>query len=105
MRIGRHNALVSGNFASRCDICGLPTYRRLLIRRRDGLLACPDDASERDPVTLSEGNVAGMPTPAVPRWDGGSEGIPSVGFVLVSMDDVVVVSEEGETVDPTRTHG
>jgi hypothetical protein len=46
-----------------------------------------------------------MPTPAVPRWDGGSNAEEPITFVLVSMDDVVVVSEEGETIDPTRTHG
>lgn len=91
---------MSGAHLVRCDVCGIPWYRRTLRRRRDGLLACPECASERDPVTLTEGNVAGMPTPAVPRWDGGSNAEEPITFVLVDMDGALVVTDDGDTVNP-----
>lgn len=98
----RHSGPISGAHLTKCDVCGVPWYRRLLRRRRDGLLACPEDISERDPVTLTEGNAAAVPMPRGPRWDGGASGVEEVTFILVDEDGNTVVTEEGTKIDPTR---
>jgi len=41
-----------------CDLCGVMWYRSQLRKDRAGNLRCPDDASGRDAVTLSELNAA-----------------------------------------------
>jgi hypothetical protein len=68
----RHNGPVSGGFGVRCDICGFVWKRYDLRRRADGLLACPDDASETDPVTLSHHQQAATAArrDVNTHWDG-----------------------------------
>lgn len=46
-----------GDRPVRCDYCGVPWRRSLMVRDRAGLLACPDDQPGRDVVTLSELNA------------------------------------------------
>lgn len=54
-----------GDTVSICDYCGVEWYRSRLRRDRSGNLACPDDVSGLDRVTLSEGNAK-----AAAEWKG-----------------------------------
>lgn len=54
-----------------CDICGVAWQRSKLVRKRDGMLYCPDDRAGRDAVTLSELNARARPSRYYPQ-DGGN---------------------------------
>lgn len=56
-----------------CDYCGITWYRSACRRDMSGLLACPDDQSGRDTMTLDRANAqAGVealpPRPLSERW-------------------------------------
>lgn len=48
-----------GDAPARCGYCGVIWRRSQLVKDRAGLLACPDDRSGRDIVTLSMLNAQG----------------------------------------------
>lgn len=43
-----------GDYLSRCDDCGLPYYRRDLVRGSDNKLRCPVDAPGRNELELAQ---------------------------------------------------
>ena len=63
-----------GDFSCECDICGVVWRRSQMVRKADGVLGCPDDASGLDVVTLNEGNAAAAAAlkTSNPREDGGT---------------------------------
>lgn len=62
-----------GDYQAMCGICGVMWPRSRLIRKSDGLLHCPDDASGRDIVECSRLNAESKPdgTPRAPHDGGG----------------------------------
>lgn len=52
-----------------CDYCGIKWYRSEMKRDASGRLACPDDQSGRDAVTLDRANAraAALATRPKPR--------------------------------------
>lgn len=43
-----------GEHLSACGVCGVPFLRSSLVRGRDNVLRCPEDAPGRDEQTLAE---------------------------------------------------
>lgn len=59
-----------GDYATRCDYCGVRWLRSKLRRDASGLLACPDETGA-DMVTLSRANAAAARRPQPKPTDGG----------------------------------
>jgi hypothetical protein len=50
-----------GDRRARCDYCGVMWMRSQLVKKEDGLLACPDDAPGRVATELSRLNAQDAP--------------------------------------------
>lgn len=66
--VGKHWRGPPGSFQATCDYCGSQWRRDQLHRDGSGLLACPDEGSGLDTVTLSQGNAANASERRVGRY-------------------------------------